>query len=328
MADKRIVLWDNVKFFLILLVVVGHLADVNVERSQLFKGVFLMIYAFHMPLFFFISGLFHKNTKIKEKVVSYLALYLILKIVFFFVRIVNGGEPSFKVLTEDGLPWFMFTMAFFVGITYVLRDMDKRYLLVISILLGLFSGYDKEIGKYLVESRNIVFYPFYLAGTMVGKEKLEGIIKNPKWKIAGWVVMLGWCGLCLMYTDRLYILRHLFTGQNAFNSEIYSVGFIYRGITYVITAVVGFAFMLLAPTRSLGKISEFGTRTLQIYFWHHIIVLLLQGQGIYVKFFSHALYMKAAWLLLSIPITLLVAWKPFRHPVDWILLPIRKKESS
>ena len=56
---ERIVLWDNLKFILITLVVIGHLADEFTAKSDVYKSVFLFIYTFHMPLFILISGLFH-----------------------------------------------------------------------------------------------------------------------------------------------------------------------------------------------------------------------------------------------------------------------------
>lgn len=328
MGEKRILVWDNVKFFLMFMVVIGHLADGNTAGSRLFRSVFLIVYSFHMPLFLFVSGLFHKNTKIKEKMVSYFSLYIVLKIVFFFVRILNGGKPSFQVFTEDGLPWFMFSMACYVGVTYFLRDIDKRYVLVISLLLGLFAGYDKEVGKYLVASRTIVYYPFFVLGTMIQREQLERLMKNPKCKILGWLVMTGFSGLCLLYTDRLYIFRHLFTGQNFYKEEIFAFGAVYRIAAYAIAVTVGLAFLLMIPTGNLKKISEFGKRTLQIYFWHHVIVLLLRGHDVYTRYFSETLGMQAVWLLLGVPIILLVSLKPFQYPVHWLLYPVRSREKE
>ena len=58
MEQKRIYLFDNIKFLLILLVVIGHLIEHSpmLKTQDCFRGIFLYIYAFHMPLFIFISG--------------------------------------------------------------------------------------------------------------------------------------------------------------------------------------------------------------------------------------------------------------------------------
>lgn len=67
-VKTRIALWDNLKFVLILLVVIGHFSKFFQNDSSIYRSVFLFIYAFHMPLFLFISGLFHKDEKIGENV--------------------------------------------------------------------------------------------------------------------------------------------------------------------------------------------------------------------------------------------------------------------
>lgn len=65
---ERIALWDNLKFILITAVVIGHFADFVVDRSDTCKSIYLFIYAFHMPLFIFISGLFHTDRNVVKKV--------------------------------------------------------------------------------------------------------------------------------------------------------------------------------------------------------------------------------------------------------------------
>ena len=54
---------DSLKGFLILLVVLGHLpfSHFNIEKSLIIKNIGMMIYFFHMPLFFAISTLFIKK---------------------------------------------------------------------------------------------------------------------------------------------------------------------------------------------------------------------------------------------------------------------------
>ena len=65
--SNRIALWDNLKFILITLVVGGHFADTLIDYSKIYSSIFLFIYAFHMPLFIFISGYFHSEKNITKK---------------------------------------------------------------------------------------------------------------------------------------------------------------------------------------------------------------------------------------------------------------------
>lgn len=66
---ERIAYWDNVRFFLIILVVIGH--GIHVYDSKIFSALFLFIYSFHMPLFVLIAGMFHKNENIEKRVIGF-----------------------------------------------------------------------------------------------------------------------------------------------------------------------------------------------------------------------------------------------------------------
>lgn len=52
----RLLLYDNLKAFGIILVVIGHVCLYCLPGDDGYLGK--IIYAFHMPLFFFVSGVF------------------------------------------------------------------------------------------------------------------------------------------------------------------------------------------------------------------------------------------------------------------------------
>ncbi len=49
---SRVALWDNAKFLMIVLMTIGHFADVFTGISDSCKSIYLCIYAFHMPCSF------------------------------------------------------------------------------------------------------------------------------------------------------------------------------------------------------------------------------------------------------------------------------------
>lgn len=327
MAKERVALWDNVKFFLMITVVVCHLVALDTEGSHLFRCVFMFITAFHMPLFIFISGLFHKNKNIKEKVISYFAVYMAVKIGYLLVRMATHKKIVFELFTEDALPWFMFATAVFILITYLLRDIDKKYILMIALMLGLFSGYDKNTGDFLVMSRIIVYYPFYLLGTMVNKERIEALAQKRYIKAASGAVLLAWGAICFFLTDKIYILRPLLTGRNSFGKDIVDYGLFYRAGVYVLAAVIGLCFILVTPSFKLGKITDFGQRTLQVYFWHNLIIKFIFYSGGY-EFFEKTGYLKLAWALLGIPLTFILSLSIFKFPLNYLMYNPKKKTKS
>lgn len=324
MSKERIALWDNVKFLLMITVVVGHLIDHDISSSHLFRSGFIFIYSFHMPLFIFISGLFHKNKNIKEKAVSYFSIYFVLKICFSVLKMITHKKLEFELFSEYGVPWFLFASAVFIIITYLLRDFDKKYILVISVILGLFCGYDKNIGDFLVLSRIIVFYPFYLLGTMVSKEKIEALAKKLPVKALAGAVILAWGAVCFFLTDKVYLLRPLLTGRNPFNSRLIDYGFLYRAGVYAVAVIIGLCFVLITPTVKIGKITSFGQRTLQVYFWHDLIVEFAFAVGVF-ELFSTQGVLKLVWALLGIPLTLILSLNVFKHPVNCLMYRPKKE---
>ena len=53
--------WDNARFACIVLVVLGHATQRLTYDSDIALGLYLLIYAFHMPAFAIISGYFSKS---------------------------------------------------------------------------------------------------------------------------------------------------------------------------------------------------------------------------------------------------------------------------
>src|SRR4051812_17242655 len=81
LSNSRDHYFDNAKFILILLVVVGHTIEPLIGKSPSLKSIYMFLYFFHMPLFIFISGYFSKNLSsgdYAKKVISKLLIpYLI-----------------------------------------------------------------------------------------------------------------------------------------------------------------------------------------------------------------------------------------------------------
>ena len=69
----RVYFFDNLKYVLILLVILGHLFEIYYDKSHVMKAGFNFIYLFHMPLFIWISGYFSKKFK-PEKILNFFLL--------------------------------------------------------------------------------------------------------------------------------------------------------------------------------------------------------------------------------------------------------------
>ena len=324
-AEGRICLFDNIKFFLIATVAVGHIIDFATAESDVYKSIFLFIYSFHMPLFLFLSGVFNKNRDTKKKVISFIFLGFAIKILLTLSKLLINGKASFSLLSDGGLPWFMFVMGAFYLISYLLRDADKRLVLLMSVLVACFVGYDSSIGDWLYLSRTVVFYPFFVLGEMTSPEKLTELNGKKILKAAGVAVLLIWGAVCLFCIDDVYMLRPLFTGRNSFsvNPAFEKWGMLYRLLCYVITAVVSFYIICAVPSRKIPLVSDFGSRTIQVYFWHWPVVMIMEKTGLLTLLFSTPVG-KLVAMLIGVVITFILSMKPFGFPSDNILRSFKK----
>ena len=98
-SRERAALWDNLKFLLILTVVLGHFAAQYLS-AQSFRALWIFVYAFHMPAFIYIAGLLHRNRNIAQKAFSFVFLGYLYKIAVFAAKSIFRSDVRFRVLTE------------------------------------------------------------------------------------------------------------------------------------------------------------------------------------------------------------------------------------
>ena len=317
---ERISLYENVRFILIALVVVGHAIDLNTAQSKVYKSIFLWIYSFHMPLFLFLSGMFQKNENITAKVLGYICIGFLWKIIYFLERMLLFGNASFSLLSDGGVPWYMFALAVYIVVSYGLKNINKRFLLAFTLMLGCFVGYDAAIGDFLYLSRVVVFYPFFLLGQMTNKMVLVKVTENKWIKRIAFMVLVIWGLMCLLGLEQVYFLRPLFTGRNPFSvNEVFSKwGFAYRILCYIISIIAGFSAICIMPIRFIPGITLFGSRTIQVYFWHYFVIIILE------KLEVNSLLMVSSagrllWMLCAVLLALILSLKPFAFPVGYIM---------
>lgn len=327
-SDGRIHLYDNVKAILILMVVIGHFFEPYVTKFRLATVLFTFIYTFHMPAFLFVSGLLKKEygseahfnrTKFLQLIIAGYSL----KILLSFSKHLLEGTAEFSLLTEDGIPWFLFVLAGYELIVFILRGLDKRVVFIVSILIAAFAGYDASIGDWLCLSRFTVYLPFYLAGYYLSPKKVLDFTRKIYIRILSFAVLAAYGILCIIKTDRLYAYRRLFTGRNSFsklNGLIDNCGFDDRLFVMLLAALLTFSLISVMPDSRLPVISFTGTKTLQIYFWHRIFLLFIDKADIFGKLTDllGTRPGKYTYLLFAVLLTILLTAPLFAHPTKGI----------
>ncbi len=317
--NKRVAVWDNIKFFLILLVCVGHFSSAAEDSFDVCWSIDLIITSFHMPFFIFVAGLFYKDKGVKERIMSFIAIYVVSKAVFLIEYLIKGWNTDYKLFYGDGLPWFMFALAVFYLLNYLFRNQNKLFVLGIAVVIAIFAGYDNTINTFLTLNRIITFYPFFLAGSMINRKSMEKLFAKPALKITGLIIFAAWCVACFVFLDELKGIRPMFTGGNQYAvMPLPEYGGLYRMLTYIITSIVGLSFLFMIPTRRLGFITKFGERTIQVYFWHYVVIHIFTGTQLQREFFFGSSFGMVMWLLTGILVTFILSFKIFQYPTCWL----------
>ena len=134
--QNRIVYIDALRGFAILLVIVGHLIQFNYS-SGIENPIFNIIYSFHMPLFFFISGCSRSISECSRGEITNLR-----ELFRFYWK-------SFLTLIVPALSWTYLAPLFFIR-DGVAQEISFWFLPVLFVIMVIWGGYSyiyNKLGK-------------------------------------------------------------------------------------------------------------------------------------------------------------------------------------
>lgn len=211
----------------------------------------------------------------------------------------------------------MFVLAIYTFALSLLKDQNKKFILIGSIILACFIGYDKSIGDFLYLSRAIIFFPFYILGTMMKSfDILEFKRKYPLLKVVALLIFIAWGILCITKVNTLYGLRYMFSGRHPFPDGIITYGPIIRLACYIISIVLSISLIILISSKNIKWISNFGKNTINVYFWHlnlfYIFKSYINLNSIYSSFSLGFI----VYVITTIVVTVILSTKIFNFPVN------------
>lgn len=280
-TSKRSKYFDNAKFVLIILVVFGHVISPLKEHDGILYNIYSIIYLFHMPAFIFISGYFSKGYQNKgyyRKLITKLILpYFIFQLIYSVFYYATGKEASFQVdfLQPHWSLWFLLSM-FFWNLLLIPFAKLKWLGLPVAIMIGIGAGYIDQLGSFLSLSRTAVFFPYFFAGYLISGPQLKGLLGGKYSRAVGITILIG--AICLFGTSISQNTVPWLLGDSSYaamGNEGVEAGF-YRGMLYIITAMVVFGFLTLIPSIQFS-FTEIGERTLYIYLFHGFIIKPVQS---------------------------------------------------
>ena len=335
MKTKRIPKWDNVKFILMVFVVVGHMLAYYTEDSLPIKGLYLFIYSFHMPAFVFVSGMMMKKTvneRRYDRIVSYLILGFLIKVVSAAAKsAVSGDRFEIELFNETTIAWYAFAMFVFAIAAILLSKFGKAQVLIIAMLVGIFAGYDRSVGTFLSISRIFTFSPFFFAGLYIDNDSLLDFSKKIWAKIVSAAVLIAVGIVCFVKTDELYWLIEILKGKHPYRQLEYikDLGGLLRAGHYLIGFALVFAIIILVPNIK-SFLTTVGSRTLSIYVFHIALIYIARDAIKIDDLLKSIGGPNWEWLtiIVALIIVFIAAVKPLNMLVNLLINPKRVKAAA
>ena len=297
---KRSAYWDNIKGFLIFLVVFAHFLY-DFQDNSIIKYIVLVIYTFHMPAFIFVTGYFSKSdhSRSPAAIAKLVAAYFVFDGIFIIRNLVLGN--SIKFLTPYFNMWYLLAViAWRLTIPYLRR---RPRVLVIAFLIAVLVGFCTDVSNILAVRRIIAFYPFFLAGYLFTPEQLTAVgnfAKKKRW----FILPIGGLLLAGLIFASYKIFR--FTANDLMMCKYGApVDAVCRMAVFVIACLAIFLLLCASPSGNIPFLTKIGRNSLSIYLLHRYFALGFTK--IYSKYFEN--YMHARYLIpVAFVLSLLLAW--------------------
>lgn len=206
MKKNRCIELDFYKAILCVLVVFGHSLTQSVRTEKILDNIFYILYTFHMPVFFIISGIvyynFEKKYKLKDYfknkvfrlIIPYISTTLFVYIVFDSISIILNNLLGLRlefynlrkiiegiILSYSNIAkhlWFIYVLFIICIISKTLETYMKKNRLIciiVSVILSIYA-YRYTESVYSLIAR-VLYYNFYF---QLGNIILKSIFTNKK----------------------------------------------------------------------------------------------------------------------------------------------------
>lgn len=315
--------FDNARFILIMLVVIGHFIQPLQSSILPAKYLWRLIYVLHMPCMIFISGYFSKKYVHNrsgrldvQKPFTYAVLYIaawISMFVFHYIITRDIPDSTSIFLPQTGM-WYLQVLFIWHLFLPVIDRIKPLYVMIIAILAGLLVGYDPGADSVLSTCRTLNYLPYFLVGYYIDKDTVQKLFTR-KAKIYAAIALVA--VLVIFYFLLPYGIGDFIVGRKNYWDLSPLKDFsplVWWGVRlfcYIMSALLCFAFLAFVP-RSWNILTRFGSRTLQVYILHMFIFEAINELELWKPFDSIGGFFAAIGL--AIATTLILSLKIFSYP--------------
>lgn len=332
MVEKgnRIYYWDNMKSFLIFLVVVGHIVVPAGKISSLLHSI---IYFFHMPAFVFVSGVFSKNFLKKSaegrlrKLAGFAVLFVLFQLMIWVEKmILIGHYYSLKILTVDLAPWYLLSMISWLLLVLLISRVNHITGVILALLICVFLPMLDGINNLFAMNRTIGFLPFFVSGYYFEYMKKELIKKH----IVVIICTIFVCTLAMIGISELREMNgviHAIGSYRLFESN-HMLAFLKKMIWLAMAYSIIGLIIVVCPKKKYW-FSYIGKGTISIYVFHRLIALAIEHNHFCDIFNNEFIYILTGVLISFVLVLVLgidIFVKPFRLIMDLNIIKGQEKQ--
>ncbi len=290
-ATSRVPFWDNARFAAIVLVVLGHAIQRLTYDSDAAEALYLLVYAFHMPLFALVSGYFSSaaeptRRRMARVFTDLIAPYVIFETLWTIVQFAVTGRTNLDPAQPSWTLWFLLALALFrVALPYLAL---LRAPVVWALAISIAAGYLPSIDSTFSVSRFLGLLPFFTLGWWLREHdvvaRLGLLASRPVWmRVTAAGILAGAGVLAFVFVDTWQDLR---LGTWFFFVDAYVdldapqwwAGAVRLAII-ALALVLMAAFLVLIP-RHETRWTHLGRSTMYVYLLHTFVLYPFRQSGV------------------------------------------------
>ena len=312
--------FDNAKFLLVTLVVVGHTWP-YLPGTTFNDRLYDWMYLWHLPAFVVVTGYLsrtftYSRRHLRRLTTTVLLPYLVFEGLLALFR-THVGDESFDTLWIDPHwpMWYLAALVVWRLLTPVLQRVP--YALPLTFAVSLVGG---VAGTTVLDTNRILgFLPFFALGLLAEKRHLDAL-RSATGRLLGTAVLAAGV-LVAVWVDRSLGSEWLYYRTSYADLDAsWWEGMGIRTVLLLVTVAMSLAVLAWVPS-SNRWFTRLGSASLVVYLFH----------GFFIKGASYAGF--ADWAadrpvlslvvatLGGVVIALLLSWRPVRKPLEKVITP-------
>ena len=299
---------DVAKGLGIILVVIGHVMSPVMSGHSVIEWLYSVIYTFHMPLFFFVSGYVAKKliTKpiakielLKQRLIRLMVPYCVWAAIYLPMKIVMAEHVRFSDEYKwysfflgnnpDGQLWFLYVL--FVISVFMILFVTKKNITAFTILF-MIGSFLAPLIPYSIGFTSITLtfslyqIGFFFLGTLTAvKLDYNKVTTNTTAFIVSTVVLIAYSAVLWIQKDDVWFLQ--------------------ATVAFCAVYICLYLSSLIAKTKAKAPFISLGKKSMEIYLLHG--PLLVAGRIVLPKILHNTYVYILILSIVSIAISLIIS---------------------